>query len=145
MARRINAKGRALIAQWEGLRMKAYLDGGGVPTICVGHTGPDVHMGLTLTQEECDRFFDMDIEEHNIEPLLGDAPTNDDQFAAMTSLCFNIGREGFRNSTVLKRHKMQNYMGAANAFLLWKYDNGKFIPGLLRRREAERKLYMGRA
>jgi GH24 family phage-related lysozyme (muramidase) len=40
---------------------------------------------------------------------------------------------------------MQNYVGAANAFLLWKYDNGKLIPGLLRRREAERKVYMGRA
>jgi lysozyme len=63
----------------------------------------------------------------------------------MTSLAFNIGLERFRNSTVLKRHKMQNYVGAANAFLLWKYDNGKLIPGLLRRREAERKVYMGRA
>jgi lysozyme len=123
--------------------MKAYLDGGGVPTICVGHTGPDVSLGLTLTQEECDRFFEMDIEEHNIEPLLGDVPTNDDQFAAMTSLCFNIGREAFRNSTVLKRHKLGNFLGAANAFLLWHFDNGKPVRGLMRRREAERRLYLG--
>jgi lysozyme len=63
----------------------------------------------------------------------------------MSSLAFNIGLTRFANSTVLKRHKMQNYMGAANAFLLWKFDNGRIINGLLRRREAERKLYMGRA
>jgi lysozyme len=143
--RKINAAGRKLISEWEGLRMKAYLDSVGIPTICIGHTGGDVHLGLILTPEECDRFFDMDIEEHNIEPLLKGAPTNDNQFAAMTSLAFNIGLTKFAGSTVLKRHKLGNYMGAANAFPMWNRAGGRILKGLIRRREAERKLYLGEA
>jgi lysozyme len=139
--RKINAAGRELIRAWEGYRIKAYLDGGGVPTICIGHTG-DVELGTIVTDEECERFFALDLEEHNIEPYLGDAPTNDNQYAAMTCLAFNIGLERFRNSTVLKRHKLGNRIGAANAFLWFKYDNGRVVRGLLRRREAERKLYL---
>ncbi len=145
MARKVSAKGRRLIADWEGRELEAYRDGGGVWTIGVGHTGPDVKKGMVIDEAECDRLFDLDLEDHDIAPLLGDAHTTQDQFDAMTCLAFNIGLERFRNSTVLKRHKLGNHIGAANAFLLWKYDNGKFIPGLLRRREAERKLYMGRA
>jgi lysozyme len=145
MARKVSERGRRLIADWEGRELEAYRDGGGVWTIGVGHTGPDVRKGMVIDEAECDRLFDLDLQDHCIDRFLGDCPTNQDQYDAMTSLAFNIGLERFRNSTVLKRHKMQNYVGAANAFLLWKYDNGKLIPGLLRRREAERKVYMGRA
>jgi lysozyme len=144
MARKVSAKGRRLIEQWEGRELQAYKDGGGVWTIGVGHTAT-AKKGMVIDEAECDRLFDLDLDDHCIEPLLGDVPTNQDQYDAMSSLAFNIGLTRFANSTVLKRHKMQNYMGAANAFLLWKFDNGRVINGLLRRREAERKLYMGRA
>jgi lysozyme len=60
----------------------------------------------------------------------------------MTSLAFNIGLSRFGNSTVLKRHKLGNYQAAGNAFLLWRFDNGKPVKGLLNRREAERMLYL---
>jgi lysozyme len=143
--RKIDAAGRKLIRTWEGRRIKAYLDGGGVPTICDGHTGPDVFLGLTLTDEDCDRFFDMDLEEHNIEPLLQGVQTKDCEYAAMTCLAYNIGLTRFGQSTVLKRHKLGNRVGAANAFLMWKRDNGKIIRGLINRREAERKHYLGEA
>jgi lysozyme len=144
MARKVSAKGRRLIEQWEGRELQAYKDGGGVWTIGVGHTAT-AKKGMVIDEAECDRLFDLDLEDHCIDPLLGDVQTNQDQYDAMSSLAFNIGLTRFANSTVLKRHKMQNYMGAANAFLLWKFDNGRIINGLLRRREAERKLYMGRA
>jgi lysozyme len=147
MARKVSAKGRRLIEQWEGRELEAYPDPatGGEPwTIGVGHTG-GVKKGDTITEAECDALFDEDLEEHDINPLLGDAPTSQDQFDAMTALAFNIGLTRFANSTVLKRHKMQNHLGAANAFLLWHYAAGKPMKGLMRRREAERKLYMGRA
>jgi lysozyme len=144
MARKVSAKGRRLIEQWEGRELQAYKDGGGVWTIGVGHTAT-AKKGMVIDEAECDRLFDLDLEDHCIDPLLGDVQTNQDQYDAMSSLAFNIGLTRFANSTVLKRHKMQNYMGAANAFLLWKFDNGRIINGLLRRREAERKLYMGLA
>lgn len=136
----ISERGLAFIRQWEGCELKAYLDGGGVATIGVGHT-KGVKLGQTISQAEADELLLEDIEDHDIGPLIGSAKQN--EFDAMTSLAFNIGLERFRNSTVLKRHELGNRIGAANAFLLWKFDNGKIITGLLRRREAERKVYLG--
>jgi lysozyme len=143
--RKITPRGRAFIAGWEGDKLVAYKDGGGVWTAGRGHTGPDVKPKMVITQEQSDAWFDEDLAEHCIEPLLGGVPTKDCEYDAMTSLAFNIGIERFRNSTVLKRHKLGNRIGCANAFIMWRFDNGKPIPGLLRRREAERKLYLSDA
>lgn len=139
---KISANGLAFIKQWEACKLTAYKDGGGVLTIGVGHTGKDVHSGQTISQFEADELLAMDLEDHDISPLIGDAPTNQNQFDAMTSLAFNIGLEHFRNSTVLKRHNLGNKMGAANAFTLWHFDDGKPVQGLMNRRCAERKLYL---
>ena len=139
---KVSEKGLAFIREWEGCELKAYKDGGGVWTIGVGHTGPDVKPGMTITQFEADELLRLDVEDHDISRFLGDVPTSQNQFDAMSSLAFNIGLERFRNSTVLKRHKLGNKMGAANAFLLWHFDNGKPVKGLMRRREAERKVYL---
>ena len=138
----ISEKGLALIKEWEGCRLDSYRDGGGVLTIGFGHTGPDVKPGMTITQFEADELLRMDVEDHDITDLLDGVPTTQNQFDAMTSLAFNIGLTRFDNSTVRKRHKLGNRIGAANAFLLWHFDNGVPVKGLMRRREAERKLYL---
>jgi lysozyme len=138
---KVSEKGIAFIKAREGCRLSAYKDGGGVWTIGVGHT-KGVHEGQTLSPFEADELLRMDLEDHDITPLLGNAKTSQAQFDSMTSLAFNIGLERFRNSTVLKRHKLGNPVGAANAFLLWHFDNGKSVAGLMHRRELERKLYL---
>jgi lysozyme len=142
--RRINAAGLAKLKGFEALKLKAYRDGGGVWTIGWGHTGKDVHEGLEITPEQAEHLLmaDLGYFEAGVDALTRDVPTTDGQFAAMVCLAFNIGLERFRNSTVLKRHKLGNRIGAANAFLLWKYDNGQLVEGLLRRREQERKMYL---
>lgn len=137
----ISQSGLALIKRAEGLRLDAYLDGGGVPTIGYGST-LGVHMGQTITPGEAERKLLEDIARHDITPLLDGCATKQCQFDAMTSLAFNIGLENFRGSTVLKRHKLGSYEAAGNAFLLWKYIKGKPSQGLLNRREAERLLYL---
>jgi lysozyme len=139
---KVSEKGLAFIREWEGCELKAYKDGGGVWTIGVGHTGPDVKPGMTITQFEADELLRLDVEDHDITDLLRGAPTTQNQFDAMSSLAFNIGLTRFANSTVLKRHRIGNKIGAANAFLLWHFDNGKPVRGLMRRREAERKVYL---
>ena len=138
----ISAKGLAFIRQWEGCKLTAYMDGGGVWTIGVGSTA-GVHEGQTITQAQADALLLADLAHHDIGPLLGDCATKQCEYDALTSLAFNIGLERFRNSTVLKRHKLGNRMGAANAFPMWRFDNGKPVAGLLRRREAERQMYLG--
>ena len=151
--RQINERGLALVKEFESCRLKAYRDGEGVPTIGWGHT-LGVKMGDTITQCQADEMLRLDMAEREAElnRLLGDTPTTSDQFSAMMSLVYNIGFgdparkpkpiPGLKTSTVLKRHRLKNYMGAANAFLMWNKDNGVVVRGLMRRREAERKLYL---
>ena len=144
---KMNARGLALLKSFEGLRLDAYPDpatGGDPWTIGHGHTGPDVKPGRVITAGEAERLLQRDLErfEAGVAELVGDAKTADDQAAAMISLAYNIGLANFAKSTVLKRHKLGNHMGAANAFLLWNRAAGRVMRGLMRRREAERALYL---
>ena len=49
-----------LIAE-EGTSHSAYLDTLGVPTIGIGHTGPEVHLGLVWTDDQIAAAFDTDL------------------------------------------------------------------------------------
>jgi lysozyme len=61
----------------------------------------------------------------------------------MVSLAYNIGMAAFGRSSVLHRHNAGAHDKAADAFLLWNKAGGKVLPGLVRRRNAERALYLG--
>jgi lysozyme len=146
----VNARGVALIKAFESCRLTAYRDGGGVLTIGWGHTG-GVKPGDTITQAEADELFERDlcIREVTLTRLLEGVPTTSNQFAALCSLAYNVGFgdpnrsiPGLRTSTVLKRHKLGNHLGASRAFVMWNRDNGKVVRGLTRRREAEAALYL---
>ena len=144
---KMNAKGRELVKRFEGLRLEAYRCPAGVLTIGYGSTGPHVRTGLVITPGEADRLLDKDLSrfETGVDAMLCGAPTTEDEFSAMVSLAFNIGLGNFATSTLLKRHKAGNKIGAANSFLSWVYAAKKKLPGLMRRREAEKELYEGDA
>jgi lysozyme len=144
---KINEAGKALIKRFEGLRLDAYRCPAGVATIGYGSTGPHVRMGMTITPGEAERLLDQDLArfEAGVTAMIGNVPTSEDEFSAMVSLAFNVGLQAFATSTLLKRHKAGNKMGAANAFLSWVFANKKRLTGLVRRREAERELYLGEA
>lgn len=64
------------------------------------------------------------------------------QFDALVSFVFNVGAGNFRSSTLLKRLKANpNDPDIANQFKRWVYGGGKVLPGLVRRRDEETKLY----
>ena len=142
--RKINAAGLALIKEFEGLRCEAYRCPAGVLTIGYGSTGPHVKVGMVISEERAEELLLSDLRrfENGVEALVGNAATSDNQFSAMVSLGFNIGLGKLATSTVLKRHKLGNKIGCANAFLMWNRGGGRILPGLVRRREAERKLYL---
>jgi lysozyme len=142
---KINDHGLALIKRAEGLRLDSYRDAVGIATVGYGHTGPDVRIPMTITPGEAERLLHEDVTrfENGVTNCLGGCPTNSDQFSAMVSLSYNIGLGNFATSTVLKRHRLGNYAMAANAFRLWNKAKGKVLPGLTKRREDERALYLG--
>src|ERR1044072_9560315 len=127
--------------------LKAYLDGGGVWTIGVGHTSaagePKVYKGLTITAEQSDEILARDIVdvEKQVSSVVK-VPLSQNQFDMLVSLTFNIGPGAFGKSTLLKTLNAKDYNGAADQFLVWNKDNGKTVQGLVNRRAAERKVFL---
>lgn len=115
--------GRLLLSQREGVRLKAYRDSKGIPTIGVGHTTaagvPVVKMGMTITAQECDDILTRDLKK--FENALNTAlkvPTADHEFDALLSIMFNVGPR-FATSTCIQRLNAGDHKGAAQAILMW--------------------------
>ena len=72
---------------------------------------------------------------------------NDGQFGALISLLFNIGAGNLEASTLLRKLNQGDYAAAAEQFLVWDKARVKGVltslPGLLRRRKAERAMFLG--
>ena len=134
----MNEAGLQLLKDYEGFRSDAYLDMVGVPTIGYGFTA-GVKLGDHMTVAEADaRLAD---EVSKFENGLGLDGT-ENQLSAMTCLAYNIGLGNFSISTVKNRHICGDFQGAADAFRMWSKAGGREVPGLIRRREAERSLYL---
>lgn len=146
----VSPQGVAAMKAHEGLRLTAYPDPGsrdGKPwTIGYGSTGPDVKKGVVWTKEQAEARFLSDLRrfENLVEKLLK-VPTSQGQFDAMVSLAYNVGINGFSTSTVLRRHNARDFAGAAAAFIMWRYNDGKEMPGLIARRDDEAARYRGLA
>jgi lysozyme len=144
-----------LLKEFEGCKLTAYRDGGGVLTIGFGHTGQDVLPGLTITRYRAEELMRHDLARTAAgvtQLVAGGAPTSQSQFDAMCSFAFNCGldidadtkAEGLGDSTLLRLHRAGHYQAAADQFLKWNKDNGRVIPGLTRRRARERALYLSK-
>lgn len=131
-----------LIRRWEGLRLKAYLDTGGVWTIGYGHTAT-ARPGMVITQKEAEYLLAKDTKwaRGAVEELVK-VPLNNNQREALLSFTYNLGRSQFSKSTLLRKLNKEDYQGAAKEFLRWVYDNGKFIQGLKNRRKDEVRVFL---
>ena len=140
----LGPKGEALIKSFEALRLVAYLDQHGVPTIAWGHTGPEVQLGLTCDLQSAEAWFQSDTGAacRAINAAV-DVAITQDQFDALASFTFNVGVGAFRSSTLLKFLNGGNTTDAADQFLVWDKVNGVKNAGLARRRAAERALFLG--
>lgn len=65
---------------------------------------------------------------------------HDEQWAAVTSLSYNIGSAAYCRSTVDRRFDAGDRRGACDAFLMWDKAGGRAVAGLTNRRRAERGL-----
>lgn len=140
---KINEAGLALIRQFEGCRLKAYTCPAGVWTIGYGWTH-GVKPGDHWTQEQAEKMLiqGLDQYENAVQSAIGMNKTTINQFSAFVSICYNIGVGNFVKSSMLRHHKTGDYAKAANAFLLWNKAGGKVLNGLIKRRQAERALYL---
>lgn len=137
-----------IIKEFEGYFSKAYLDPVGIPTIGWGTIqypdGRKVKMGEYCNQPEATEWlmFEMRQKAQAIENLLKVKVSNN-AFCALTSFAYNCGVGAFQKSTLLR--KLNNGEGKAAVgaeFDKWVYAGGKVLRGLVRRREAEKKLFL---
>ena len=143
---KIGPKGAALIKEFESCRLHAYRDSVGVWTIGWGHTtaagSPPVGPGLTITQAQADEIFLRDIVQYEMAVAgLVKVPLNQNQFDALVSLCYNIGRGNLSKSSVIRLVNKGDFDGAAKQFAKWNKAGGKVLNGLTRRRAAEMLLF----
>lgn len=140
---KINAAGLELIKSFESLRLDAYKDLVGVVTIGFGATGPDIVEGLKWTPEQANERLQKDLErfEEGVSDAL-EVDVTDNQFSALVCFAFNVGIGALRGSHLLSKVNSGDMTGAAEEFLRWDRAGGQVIPGLLRRREAERDLFL---
>lgn len=137
---RVSSEGLALIQGFESLQLAAYQDVGGVWTIGWGHTR-GVRKGDTCTRAQADLWLKQDVmdAEEGVTALVK-VGLAQSEFDALVSFHFNTGALG--RSTLLRRLNSGDRAGAANEFLRWVYDNGVKYAGLVRRRAAERALFL---
>ena len=137
-------QGVDFIKRHEALRLNAYLDAVGVWTIGYGHT-KTTKKGMAITEAEAEKLLVDDLKTAENEINSHNLPLKQHQFDALASFVFNVGTGAFRTSTLLKRLKADvNHPDIPNQFNRWVYGGGKVLPGLVRRRNDEAKLYFNR-
>lgn len=139
----ISQKGIDLIKNFEGCRLTAYRCPANILTIGYGHTGSDVVTGQKITQEQAEKLLKSDLLVHcnNVSRLVK-APLTQNQFDALVSFEFNVGYGNFASSTMLKLLNQKKYREAAAQFDRWVYANRKVLAGLVKRRAAEKALFL---
>lgn len=139
---KISDEGLELIRQYEGFRAEAYRCPAGVWTIGYGHTGPEVRKGMKVDTAKAVELLKQDVAgaEHAVvrEALC----LNQHQFDALVSFVFNVGAGNFRNSRLLQVVRANPASPeVAREMARWNKAGGVVLPGLIRRREAEIRLY----
>lgn len=146
----ISPEGIAFLEEKEGFRGDAYYDVAGVLTIGYGHStrAPSieqypVYEGQHITEEEGEEILRADLKP--TEAAVNSAVTREitqKQYDALVSFTFNVGTGAFKSSKVLSHTNEGSYQAAGDAFLDYSYAGGEFIPGLRKRREEERAMYL---
>lgn len=131
-----------LIKSFEGLRLTAYQDSAGVWTIGYGHTS-GVYSGMKITEAKAEEYLKSDLK--SAEKTVNNKVTyaiNQNQFDALVSFTFNVGGGNFGSSTLLKKLNQGDINGAADEFGKWIKADGKVLDGLVKRRAAEKEMFL---
>lgn len=139
---RTSEEGIKLIKGFESFAPKAYLCPAKRWTLGWGTTR-GVQEGDTVTLEEAEQMLEEDLRstELFVEKAVK-VQLRQNELDALVSLVYNIGIGNFRTSTLLKQLNQGNIDLAAMEFERWNKGGGMTLPGLTRRRRAEKELFL---
>ena len=169
---KLSKVGADLMHRFEGCRNKPYLCPADIWTIGYGHvlypeqirlpmvrppgkTKADIPMirkeyplkpedNRVWTKEEINQLFADDVAsfERGVLRLVPGVVGRQGAFDALVSISFNFGLGNLQRSTIRMKANRGDWEGAAEAFMAWTKGGGKVLPGLVKRREAERVLFL---
>lgn len=129
-----------LVKEFEGCKLIAYKDPGGVWTIGYGHTGLEVREGLQWDQAQADSTLATDLAQRysqlvQYDPsLVFETPGRQ---AALTDFVYNLGIGTYLRSTLRQCVIQKDWEAAKLELGKWNHEAGKVSPGLSRRRDRE--------
>ena len=166
---KLSEAGATLMHQYEGYRTKPYLCPAHIWTIGYGHVlyqdqirlpvvrvdGKDTPMirkemplkpedNRVWTKEEIEKLFADDVAsfERGVLRLAPVVLDRQGAFDACVSFSFNAGLGNFQRSTIRMKTNRREWDAAAEAFMQWTRGGGKELPGLVKRRKAEKALFL---
>lgn len=169
---KLSKAGADVMHRFEGCRNRPYLCPAHIWTIGYGHvlyqeqirlpmvrppgkTKADIPMirseyplkpedNRVWTKEEINELFATDVEsfERGVLRLVPSVVGRQGAFDALVSISFNFGLGNLQRSTIRIKANRSEWEAAADAFRVWTKGGGKVLPGLVKRREAERSLFL---
>jgi len=149
-----------LVKHHEGVRTKPYRCPALLWTVGVGHVIDPSHAAVkyedrknlpiptgwdrVLTMGEVDAILAQDLArfERGVARYCPAAVNSQGQFDALVSFAFNVGLGNLQRSSIRMRYNRGDIEGAADAFLMWTKAAGRVLPGLVKRRNDERALFL---
>lgn len=157
-----SSKAKDMIKHHEGVKARPYLCPAKLWTVGVGHVLYPEQGKLKLEErnrvqlrdvdnkvwsnDEINKLLDFDLArfERGVARLCPASISNQNHFDALVSFSFNVGLGNLQNSGLRFKYNRGEYEYAAGEFLKWTKGGGKVLPGLVKRRNDERNLFLGR-
>ena len=166
---KLSKAGEDLMHKYEGFRSRPYLCPAHIWTIGYGHVLYQDQIRLPVvrvpdkptqtirkeyplrpedsrvwTKTEIDELFRADVAtfERGVLRLIPGCVGRQGSFDALVSFAFNAGLGNLQRSTIRMKANRGDWEGAAEAFMAWTKGGGKVLPGLVKRREAEKALFL---
>lgn len=154
---RLSVRGKQHLRTSEGVRLQAYNDVAGFPTIGIGHlltvsehitgqiliAGKAVSWKNGLTVDQVEALFAQDLRTY--EQAVSEqvkVPLTQGQYDALVSFAFNVGVAAFSSSTLVSELNRSNYAAVPDQLRRWTKAGGKEVAGLVNRREQEVNLWL---
>jgi GH24 family phage-related lysozyme (muramidase) len=140
-------QGIAIIRRFEGCSLVAYQDPVGVWTIGYGWTQPvdgePIAANMQVTRAKALNLLAEHLQQYEqAVSRLVTVPLNQNQFDALVDFTYNLGGDALAGSMLLKKLNNGDINGAAGEFMQWVRAGGEILPGLVKRRKAERALFL---
>lgn len=150
-----------LVKCHEGVRTRPYRCPALLWTVGVGHVIDPSHAAVkyeerrtlpipegwdrSLSMGEVDAILAQDLArfERGVARLCPSAVSHQGRFNALVSFAFNVGLGNLQRSGLRMKHNRGEFEEAADEFMKWTKAGGRVLPGLVKRRQDERALYLG--